>query len=124
MTAHAQLRSTASSSPADSVQSLAPSLDETHSLDGYVHQAQPGQTAGFQPNMPVRYEPSLNRDQKLLWGTVGLVVHSICDSDWKDTDLTQPDPVLNSRERTCVECNQVGGRAVDALFEGLFSADS
>lgn len=74
--------------------------------------------------MPVRYEPSLNREQKLLWGTVGLVVHSICDSDGNDTDLTQPDPLLDSRERTCVECNQVGGRAVDAIFEGLFSTDS
>lgn len=121
----AQLKSTDASPQVDSVQSLTPTpLSEARSLDTYVQDANVLRPTAPRSDDPRRYDPALNRGQKLLWGTIGLVVHSVCDSGWEDEPPAKPYPLLDAGERRCVECNRMGERAFDAVLKGAFSSDS
>jgi hypothetical protein len=113
----AQFRSTEGSPRPDTVQSFAPpppaagrSLETGH--------------AGGRSPPNIQYEPVMNRRQKLLWGTIGMTVHAICDSEGTGWAFPKPDPLLRTRERICVECNRVGDRAFDAVVDGIFAPDS
>ena len=121
--AHAQFRSPDRPSRPDTLPSLAPApLEEHRSLDRYVRDADGVQPIRPRPVRPNHYDPTLSRGQKLLWGTVGLVVQSFCDTDETNPLTARPASVLGPRERTCVYCDRLGDRAGDAVWEGLFSS--
>jgi len=55
--------------------------------------------------------PRLSRGQKLLWGSVGLVVNAVCES--------RRDPY----ETRCERCDRIGDRAARSLLEGMIGSD-
>jgi hypothetical protein len=121
--ARAQFRSAESSSVPDTTRSLAPApLTDDRSLDQYVHDAGGLRPAGPPRTASARYDPTLSRGQKLFWGSVGLLVQSLCDTDGTKPLTAQPDFVLEARERACIHCDRVEDRAWDAVLEGVFSS--
>jgi hypothetical protein len=120
--ARAQFRSAESSSAPDTMRSLAPApLTDDRSLDRYVRDADDLRPAGLRREGSVRYDPTLSPGQKLLWGTVGVIVHAVCDDNELTPVTSVPPSVLDVRERTCIHCERMGDRATDAVVEGLFS---
>lgn len=135
--AHAQFASAtdtarAGSSPQAPVRSLSPTpptetssrtgspLNPYRSLEKYVEPTTASPLSQSAPVGPSLQGTDLNRREELLWGSVGLVVSSFCDTD-PNTHITRPSPLLNSSERTCVECDRMTRRAIDAVAAGLFS---
>ena len=55
--------------------------------------------------------PQLSQGQKLLWGSVGLVVNAVCES--------RRDPY----ETRCERCDRIGDRAARSLLEGMIGSD-
>lgn len=120
--AHAQFRSGETSSRPDTLRSVAPSpLDEHRSLDGYVRDLN-GRPMDVRFGDSGRYNPALSRGQKLLWGSVGLLVQSLCDTDEMKPLTAQPDFVLEPQERACIHCDRMEDRAWEAVLEGTFSS--
>ncbi len=109
------------SSASSSTQS-ASSLNPYRSLEKYVQQREARLLARPPLDNPTRRGVSLDRGGKLLWGTVGLVMSSFCDSD-SDTYTDHPSPLRSSYEQTCVECDRMGKRSLEAITEGLLSSD-
>lgn len=108
--ARAQVRASARSPQIDAPQS--PSrLDPYRPLEDYVRQsdtlaARPSLRPPVSPN-----SPRLSRGQKLLWGSVGLLVNVLCES--------RRDPY----DTRCEDCDRVGDRAVRDLLEGMFGGE-
>lgn len=122
--ARAQFRSDESSSVPDTIRSLAPAPPtDVRSLDRYVRDADDLRPAGLPREASARYDPTLSPGQKLLWGTVGVIVHAVCDDNELTPVTSVPPSVLDVRERTCIHCERMGDRATDAVWEGLFSRD-
>jgi len=120
--AHAQFRSKAPSARPDTLHSLAPPpLDERQSLKSYVRD--PDDSASrLRSGAPSRYDPVLSRGQKLLWGSVGLLVQSLCDTDGAEPVTAHPDFALEPQERACIHCDRMEARSWDAVLEGVFSS--
>ena len=96
------------------------SLNPYRSLEKYVEPSPAPSLSRSAPVGPSLRGTDLNRREKLLWGSVGLVVSSFCDTD-SDTYTARPYPLLNAYERSCYECERMTRRAVDAVATGLFS---
>lgn len=123
--APAQFRSTETSTRTDSVQSVAPTpLSGNRSPDREARAPNALRPTMPPPSNSRRSDLVLSRGQKLFWGTMGMVLHSFCDSGWENENPTKPHRFLTSGERACVECERVEERATDALSEGLFRSDS
>lgn len=109
-TAQAQLRDSARSPRVNDSQ--APSrLNPYRPLREDVRQAH---TLTVRPTLrPSRSgdSPQLSQGQKLLWGSVGLVVNAVCES--------RRDPC----EVGCEHCGRIGDRAARSLPEGTIGAD-
>lgn len=119
--AHAQFRSGEPSPRPDSVQSLAPSsLGETRSLDAYVRDPDGPNPIERHTDRSRGYDPTLTRGQKLLWGTVGVVVQSFCNVDGEKPLTARPDFTIEPERRTCLHCERLEDRAWKAVGEGLF----
>lgn len=120
--ASAQFKSSERASRPDTLGSLAPtSLDERRSLKRYVR-APDAPTMGARLDVPARQSPTLSRGQKMLWGSVGLVVQSLCNTDGEKPLTARPDFVFDQRERTCIHCDRMEDRAWNAVLEGVFSS--
>ena len=112
----AQFRSAETASRLDPLRSLAPApLDESPSLDGYVRDANPLRSVRGRLDDADRYDPTLGGGQKLLLGTIGLVVQSFCDTDELKPMTVRPDFGLEPGERTCVHCDRLEDRSWDAV---------
>jgi hypothetical protein len=102
----AQFRSAETASRLDTLRSLAPApLSESASLDGYVRDANPLRPVRVRPDNADRYDPTLSGGQKVLLGTIGLVVQSFCDTDELKPMTVRPDFALEPG----------GGRACTAI---------
>jgi hypothetical protein len=108
--ARAQLRASARSPQIDAPQS--PSrLNPYRPLKNYVRQSDaPAVRPPLRPSVSPN-SPRLSRGQKLLWGSVGLLVNVLCES--------RRDPY----DTRCEDCDRVGNRAVRGLLKGMFSGE-
>jgi hypothetical protein len=99
-------------------------LDPYHSLKAHVTPAP--QSGALTLPSPGAQRIHLNRGQKMFWGTVGLVVHTICDAQTHEVDpaVDHSSSYQTYGESRCDHCDRIGARALHALTEGLFSPDS
>lgn len=109
----------------DPAKSLAPTpLYKHRALDDYVHNA-PRRLAPLTASIkhPTRRGYALTPTQNLLWGSVGLVVHVLCDPHAREEErfISTVPYRRDLGQKTCIACEKVGTRAIDALSEGLFS---
>ena len=109
-TAQAQLRDSAR--PPQVSDSQAPSrLDPYRPLREHVRLTDT-LTLRSRPRPPLSGDsPQLSQGQKLLWGSVGLVVNAVCES--------RRDPY----ETRCERCDRIGDRAARSLLEGMIGSD-
>lgn len=110
----------ATPSMVDAPSTLAP----YQSLETYVHEK--SRLGAVSPPSPSPTPIHLNRGEKMFWGSVGLVLHTICDPRTQEFS-----PVVDDSPRyqtyddaRCDECDRIGRRAVNALGDGLFAPDS
>jgi hypothetical protein len=104
----------------------APSLNPYGSLERFVAPADWRASIGF--TVQARPEPhvQLSRGGSLFWGTVGLFVHSYCNSRTDEhSPVTDPPagyPTVDAAR--CDQCDRIGTRALGAVLGGLLSAGS
>jgi hypothetical protein len=65
------------------------------------------------------HDPTLTRGQKLLWGTVGVVVQSFCNVDGEKPLTARPDFTIEPERRTCLHCDRLEDRVWDAVWGRL-----
>ena len=118
------LRSTTAIRPESDETQSAPSLNPYRSLERFVApgdwRTSIGVTVQARPSPHVQ----LSRGGSLFWGTVGLFVHSYCDSR---TDASSPvmDPPAGYPTvdaARCDQCDRIGSRALGAVLGGLFAS--
>jgi hypothetical protein len=104
----------------------APSLNPYGSLERFVAPADWRTSIGFTVQSRPSPHVQLSRGGYLFWGTVGLFVHSYCDSR---TDASSPVmdpppgyPILD--DDRCDQCDRIGSRALGAVLGGLFAGGS
>lgn len=97
-----------------------PSLDPYHSLEKHVERVERVPIRLLSPPgaRPAKSGVRLSRGQKVLLGTLGLIVHRLCHPRTNGA-LGRTGQTIEPN-RQCHACERVGDRAATAIIEGLF----